>query len=305
MKVLIIGMGSIASKHVNALRTIDPEVQCIALRRAQSDEINGVKNIYNKAEIPSDIDFVIISNPSSLHFETIAWTIQLGKPLFIEKPTLTSLEGVDELLEKIDQHQIITYSAFNMRFHPVIQWLKKHLSPNDVVECNAYCGSYLPDWRPHTDYRQSYSAQAELGGGVHLDLIHEIDYVVYLLGFPERTFGFAQHASDLEINSTDIARYVYLYTNKTAGITLNYYRRDATRHVEFIMKSGTWMADLLKNTVINERGETLFSTTETMLDSYVHQMRYFINCLKNNNRPMNSLADSMASLQICLNYVKR
>jgi predicted dehydrogenase len=163
----------------------------------------------------------------------------------------------------------------------------------------------LPDWRPHTDYRQSYSAQAELGGGVHLDLIHEIDYVAYLLGFPERSFGFAQHASDLEINSTDIARYVYLYTNKTAGITLNYYRRDATRHVEFIMKSGTWMADLLKNTVINERGETLFSTTETMLDSYVHQMRYFINCLKNNNRPMNSLADSMASLQICLNYVKR
>jgi predicted dehydrogenase len=305
MKVLIIGMGSIANKHVNALRTIDPDVQCMALRRAHTDEVNGVKNIYSKAEIPSDIDFVIISNPSSLHNETIDWAIELGKPLFIEKPTLTSLEGADTLLEKIDQHQIVTYSAFNMRFHPVIQWLKKHVITNDVVECNAYCGSYLPDWRPQTDYRQGYSAHAELGGGVHLDLIHEIDYVAYLLGYPERSFGIAEHVSDLEINSTDIARYVYFYKNKTAGITLNYYRRDAMRYVEFVLKSGTWKADLLKNTVMNDQGETLFTTTETMLDSYVHQMRYFITCLKNNNRPMNSLAESLASLQICLNYVKR
>lgn len=305
MKVLIIGMGSIANKHVNALRAIDPEVQCLALRRAQCDEVNGVKNIYDKADIPSDIDFVLISNPSSLHHETIDWTIALGKPLFIEKPTLTSLEGAHDLVEKVNQYQIITYSAFNMRFHPVIEWLKKQITASDVLECNAYCGSYLPDWRPQTDYRQSYSASAELGGGVHLDLIHEIDYVAYLLGKPERTFGIAKHVSDLEISSTDIARYVYLYADKTAGITLNYYRRDPSRYIELVLKSGTWRADLLKNTVTNDHGETLFTTAETMLDSYTHQMRYFITCLKNNTRPMNSLADSLASLQICLNYVKQ
>jgi len=186
MKVLIVGYGSIAQKHVHALKKIIPDVKITALRSFPDSKTNtAIKSIYSWEDIEKDIDFVIISNPTSLHFSTIQEAIKLGVPLFIEKPPFGVLNGINELVEVISSKNIVTYTAFNLRFHPVISWLKKHLETRRIIEVQSYCGSYLPDWRPGTDYRINYSAKKSMGGGVHLDLIHELDYLHYLFGLPK------------------------------------------------------------------------------------------------------------------------
>ncbi len=301
MKVLIIGLGSIAQKHINALKKLQPDCEILALRSGKSRcEIEGVKNVYQWDQVPHNLDFVMICNPTSEHYKTIKKSLEVGVPLFIEKPPLMNLEGVTELLSQTEQKNIRTYTAFNFRFHPVIQWLSNNLSEKRVLEVQAYCGSFLPNWRPGRDYRKVYSAKRELGGGVHLDLIHELDYITWLFGEPFQLNSFRSKVSDLQINSIDTAHYWLQYENYNISVLLNYYRRDARRYMEIVMEDETWMADLLASQVIKANGQVIFSDSCNLTDTYYEQMKYFVAGLNKQENYMNHLGESIRTLSYCL-----
>ena len=187
MKVLIVGLGSIAKKHIEALRTLQLKCAIYALRSSPTPNTEeGIENIYELDEAKMGFDFAIISNPTYLHYETIKCLAQKRIPLFIEKPALHSLENVTELIALVEHNKVVNYVACNLRFHPCIVFLKESLNKNckKINEVNVYCGSYLPEWRSGVDFKAVYSANANMGGGVHLDLFHEIDYTCWLFGQP-------------------------------------------------------------------------------------------------------------------------
>jgi len=300
MKVLIIGLGSIARKHIQALKKVNSDVQLFALRSTNANNEIGIQNIYSSSEIPSDIQFVIISNPTSLHGQTILDLLYLKKPLFIEKPTLSSLAFADEISRGLSNNKIVSYCAFNLRFHPCLTWLKQNLPADGVLELNAYCGSYLPDWRKNSDYKKSYSARAILGGGVHLDLIHEMDYVLWLLGKPLQHSGMIRKLSNLEIDSNDYAHYILNYPDAVATISLNYYRRSAKRNCEIVFHDKVWNIDLIRNMIVDDYGNILFQSSAQPQEMYDEQMRYFVNCLDTQISPMNMFDESLDALSLCL-----
>lgn len=117
-----------------------------------------VNEVYRKEEIPDKLDFIIISNPTSLHFDTIIKLKELNTPFFIEKPIVNKIEHISILQEQLDEK--MTYVACNLRYHPAIVFIKTMLKEGDIKidQVNIYCGSYLPQWRPDEDYRKSYSA---------------------------------------------------------------------------------------------------------------------------------------------------
>jgi predicted dehydrogenase len=302
LKVLFVGYGSIARKHHAALLRINPDAEVFALRSNNpSESIEGVTNVYEDDYRSYSYDFVIISNPTSKHFDAIYKMASLGKPLFIEKPPLHSIEQADELIKHVQDSGVKTYTAFNLRFHPVIEWLKANISGQDVLEFTAYCGSYLPEWRPGTDYRKSYSAIPELGGGVHLDLIHELDYITWLFGTPNFTTGVAGKYSSLEMSSYDSAHYLLTYPHCCGTISLNYFRRDPQRTFEIVTHEGSLRADLIQHQVIKSNGELVFSASIDLIGVYERQLRYFIQAVKNNSTLMNSLPESIETLKMCLN----
>lgn len=305
MKILIVGLGSIATKHIIALRTLKIEAVIYALRsnlNAETEE--GVINIYNLDNLEVPIDFAIISNPSNLHYLYIEFLAKKRIPLFIEKPPVHSLENIDSLVSLIDEKSLFTYVACNLRFHPCLILLKEKLAIeyHRVNELNIYCGSYLPEWRPGKDFRTNYSANATMGGGVHLDLFHELDYTTWLFGFPEKSCTVLREVSSLDISAVDYAHYVLEYEGFTASITLNYYRRMPKRELEIVFNHDTWTVDLIKNEIKNDSGEYLFSAPDYNInETYTSQLDYFINCLTRNERPMNSFKESVKNLKLCLN----
>lgn len=306
MRVLIVGLGSIAQKHIHALRKIEPDVKLFALRTGKSkNNLPGVTNIYQLDEVDTNFDFVIISNPTNKHLDSIKELMALKVPLFIEKPPLATLEGADEVLEYLERENITTYTAFNLRFSPVLQWVRKNIKDKRVLEVQAYCGSYLPSWRPDVDYRNVYSSKKELGGGVHLDLIHELDYVNWIFGSPQSIQGYVSKVSDLEIDVPDVAHYWLKYERMVASITLNYYRRDTRRTLEIVFEDDTWHVNLIKNEVSDSSGNTLFKASPSSLLTYEEQMSYFIDCLNIGKKPMNSLYDSLQTLEMSLNIVNK
>lgn len=301
MKVLIIGSGSIAKRHQKALRKLKQSVEFYALRsQFGANRIPGLINLYDYADIPDDITFIIISNPTSLHHKTLKEVLQLKKPVFLEKPPFMCLEGIPDTLDMVKEIGISVYTAFNMRFHPVIQWAKKNIRPDEVLEIQSYCGSYLPDWRPQIDYQKNYSATAELGGGVHLDLIHELDYLHYLFGLPKAVHRFLSKVSDLEINSVDHAHYWLEYEKFGASVLLNYFRKTPKRTLEIVTCQSSITLDLLTSQISDSSGEIFFSAARDPQYTYDEQMKYYLNHLNSDKPMMNTLEEAIETLKICI-----
>lgn len=305
MNVLIVGLGSIAHKHIIALNSLERHLNIYALRSAKnSDNYAGITNVNHIDEVKGAIDFAIISNPTNLHYEFIDLFVNKGINIFIEKPPVSTLNNVESLLDKINNAKIKNYVACNLRFHPCIDYFKNFLNTNPrerINEVNIYCGSYLPEWRPGKDFREIYSANADMGGGVHLDLFHELDYTFWFFGKPLNTHITKRSASSLDINSVDYANYILEYQNFSTNIVLNYYRRDPKRTVEILFDKETWTIDLLQNNIKSNTGEIIFEAKNfDIKDTYKTQMRYYINCLIDNQIPMNTFAESIETLKICL-----
>lgn len=303
MEIAIVGLGSIAAKHIYALKSIDQNFEIKGLRSSRSSAaVEGISDIYSMDEIGKP-DFAIISNPTHLHYETIIELASRNIPMFIEKPALHSLDHIDSLVENIESKQLITYVACNLRFHPCLQFLKNQLSKKKelINEVNVYCGSYLPDWRPGKDYRKVYSSNLSMGGGVHLDLFHEMDYTNWLFGSPVAYHSFFSNKSTIGIDAPDYANYMLSYTGFNVSLVLNYYRKDPKRTIEIVFQNETWLVDLINNTITNEEGKIIFSDPEfKMIDSYISQMKYFLSNLKENTIPMNNLKESVEILKISL-----
>lgn len=305
MRILIIGLGSIASKHISAIKRIDRYAEIYAYRNStQSPSNPEVTDIFTLESLDIYFDFIIISNPTILHAKAINSALKFNCPLIIEKPVLGNLEEVALLQKKIDEKNVKTYVACNLRFHPLIIFLKEYLNKKVLVinEINVYCGSHLPKWRPGQEYKKSYSAQAMMGGGVHLDLIHELDYCIWLFGVPIETRVLKRNVSSLEINSIDSATYHFLYKNFTLNIQLNYFRIDTKRQIEILTDSDTLVGDLIANTFTSlTKNEILYDAEFNMSDTYYDQMKYFIKHKNDGMSLMNDFSEGVSTLKIALN----
>ena len=303
MNVLIIGLGSIAKKHISAIHQLDVSSKIYALRNnpASTNDIAGIVDVYALKEVNmAEIDFVLISNPTSLHFSTIKALLPYKKPLFIEKPLFSEInEETQSLVAEIETKGIITYVACNLRFLDCLKELKNHLPKERINEVNVYAGSYLPAWRPGVDFRTVYSANKEMGGGVHIDLIHELDYVYWLFGKPFITSSLFRSRSTLEISAIDYANYRWEYENFTASIILNYYRKDSKRTLEVVTEAGTYTVDLLANSITFDN-KCIFASPQKITDTYKDQMKYFIDLVLRKNERFNTILEANTILGLCL-----
>jgi predicted dehydrogenase len=304
MNILIVGLGSIARKHIDAIQFLNYNATFYALRSTNNvvDE-KGITNVFSIDNLDITFDFAIISNPTHLHFEYIQILAEKNIPLFIEKPALHSLDNTADLISLIKAKNLMTYVACNLRFHPCILFIKEYIKTvsTRVNEVNVYCGSYLPDWRPGKDFRKIYSANENMGGGVHLDLYHELDYTTWIFGQPIKSSSIKRSVSSLEINSVDYANYCLEYNNFTANIVLNYFRKKVKRTIEILLDNKIINVDLVNNIVSDENDQILFQISNfEMRNTYINQMEYFVNCIKQNKKPMNSLKESIEVLKIVL-----
>jgi predicted dehydrogenase len=304
MIVLIEGLGSISRKHISALRNSQPNVKLYALRsKAASPSEEGIINIYDYNQLTEKPDFIIISNITQRHRVSVENAIKLGVPIMIEKPVLPSLTAADfDLNERIKSLGIKTYVACNLRFLNVLQFLKKHLDESTVGinEVNVYCGSYFPDWRPKRDYKTMYSAQKGEGGGIHLELIHEMDYTSWLFGIPTILNFTTSSRSTIDIEAADYAHYLLDYPKFIATITLNFYRKEIKRTIEVIFEDRTWIVDLVKGNIHDGLGKLIYQSGQQVIETYDVQMRHMIDVVKGKSESHNTFEDSLEVLKLSL-----
>ena len=207
------------------------------------------------------------------------------------------------IIENINKEKYI-HVAYNLRFHPLINFIKEYIQNNQfkINEVNSYCGSYLPNWRPQKDYKKIYSANKSLGGGVHLDLIHEPDYIIYLFGLPSRSSCSYRKISNLDIDSIDYANIQFEYEEFSAQIILNYFRKDTKRTLEIITENDSLMVDFVENKIYsaNQKGIIFSSNEDLMSVSYVKQMEYFLNMITDKKLFQSNLDSAIQTMKFLL-----
>jgi predicted dehydrogenase len=244
---LVIGFGSIGARHARLLAELGCDTAVVSQRAVPFPKVFGDLQRGLAGHAP---DYVVIANATSQHLETMEALAHWGYQgtLVVEKP-------IFDHVFPLPAHRFgLTAVAYNLRFHPVLQALKRALQGETLLTAHAYAGQYLPDWRPGTDYRRSYSADATRGGGVLRDLSHELDYLGWLLGGARRVAALGGHFSPLEISSEDA--FAMLFDTALCpmvSVQLNYLDRAVRRVLVVNTANHSFEADLVKGTLTKDR----------------------------------------------------
>jgi predicted dehydrogenase len=188
--VLVIGAGSIGERHARNLRTIgvkhiavyDPDAE---RRISIAQELSCDDYATVEQALKDDrITIATVCSPTKFHIPQAIAVAAQGKHLFIEKPLSHTEDGLKDLQRIVKENNLMCMVGCNMRFHFGPQTVKRFLDEGKIgtpKHATVYTGSYLPDWRPKTDFHRSYSADPAQGGAI-LDCIHEIDLAQWYLG---------------------------------------------------------------------------------------------------------------------------
>lgn len=290
IKACFAGVGSIAKRHIRNLSEIcnerGIELSIDAFRRNPVSE-SGIHfdNVYCGIEsVPSDYDAIFITNPTSMHLDTLAKFHEKGQHFFIEKP-IVSMDQLDEAKAFPVRPDSVYYVACPLRYNAVLQYLKQNIDLNNVISVRSISSSYLPDWRPGQDYRTTYSAHKDLGGGVSIDLIHEWDYLTYLFGMPEEVKSFAGKKSNLEIDSDDYAIYIAEYKNMIAELHLDYFGRKTIREIQIFTDLDTITGDIANNTIYFHSDNSVMRFEEERDDYQKRELSHFIDLMSGEEDP--------------------
>jgi len=317
MQALIVGLGSIGKRHLINLRTILPKAEITIYRHHESagNDLDlypqANRCVYSLADaIAIEPEITIIANPASLHVETALKLAQAGSSLLIEKPVSNSIKGVHELISLCASRGLTLMIGYNLRFQQAMQTMRQQVLNGSIgkIQCLlAEIGQYLPDWRPESDYSLGVSAQRRLGGGVILELSHELDYARWLMGEVKSVSAQSKKLSDLQINVEDIANIQLTFNSGALGnIHLNMIQRDSSRSCKLIGTEGTLKWDGILNRVnlysAKTRAWHLIFDKEgaNRNEMYVNELQYFLDCVSTGSKPLTSGEDGLRVLEIAL-----
>lgn len=330
MKILVVGLGGIGQRHLRNLRTLlGPEAELSAFRvRGFNHTLTDQLDIEPGTEVAAKYgirvfetledavavrpDAAFVCNPTSLHVPVAMGLAQAGCHLFIEKPLSHSLEGVEELLAVVKAKGLVSMVGFQLRFHPLLgklrEWVEGHRMGR-IIAVRAEVGEYLPGWHQYEDYRQMYASRSDLGGGVILSQIHEIDYLGWLFGWPSRVFAVGGHLSSLEVDVEDTASLLMetCVDGRTIPIHLHldYLQRPPNRTCQVIGDAGKAVMDLRASTA------TLYGVDGDVAESvsfpdfprnqlFLDEESYFLQCISKQERSFIPAGEGLCSLRVAL-----
>lgn len=330
MRVLFCGLGGIGQRHLRNLRNLlGDELEVHAYRvRGNRQKLSSTLTIEPNADLEADYRItvhselgpalavgpkvVFVCNPSSLHTPIAMAAARAGAHIFIEKPVSNSMAGLDALLSEVRARHLVCYVGYNFRFHPGLIRMKELIDQKffgNILSVRAEIGEYLPNWHRYEDYRQMYAARMDLGGGVILSQIHEMDLICWFFGLPTTIACRGGKLSKLEIDVEDTASSLMQYDGSHGRfpITLHqdFLQRPPVRTFKVSGDAGTAEIDLLRNTLVvhGEQGdkveESNFEGFERN-DMFLEQTRHVLECISGGKVPNVDLAVGIQSLRLAL-----
>ena len=326
MKIFIAGLGSIGRRHFRNLIALG-ETDIVLLRTHKAtlpdEELAGypVEADLEEALQKHKPEAVIVANPTSMHLDVAIPAAEAGCHILLEKPVSHSLERLDVLQNAAQRSGSKILVGFQFRYHPTLNKARDLIQAaalGQVLSVHAHWGEYLPQWHTWEDYRQSYAARADLGGGVIVTLTHPLDYLRYLLGDIQSLWSFNEHISTLEVDVEDVAEIGLKFSNgAVGGVHVNYFQRPPVHRLEIVGTNGTLRWDNADGILHFSHMLAPFgfyseqSPVPVMQDYlppegfernqlFVAQTRHFLEVVRGEKEPVCRLEDGIRALEMAL-----
>jgi predicted dehydrogenase len=334
-RCLFVGLGGIGQRHLRNLRALrggSVAVDAFRVRREGTvvdDTLQVVpgEDVESKygVTVHDDLDaalalrpdVVLVTNPSSLHVDVAKRALEAGAHVLVEKPLSDSLDGVAALVRESARRGLVGYVAYQLRFHPGFvrtQQILREGLVGRVLFAEAVVGEYLPGFHPYEDYRRMYASRRELGGGVTLSQIHEIDFLLALFGRPERAFSLGGKLSSLEVDVDDVSSSLLEFRGSEGRVL------PVRLHQDFVQRPGE-----RRLIIVGDQGKLEWSLSERSLrrfsaagqldeqHSYAEfprnrmfedELSHFLACVEQGQSPHVSLAAGAESLAVALGILE-
>lgn len=289
MKALIVGLGSIGTRHARNLAALGHEVLGFdpAEARRAACAFPTVDDL--PKGLAARCNFAVIASPNRYHVEQAMAAASAGLHLFIEKPLAVSSQGLAALREAADRNGLCSLVGSNWKFHPALAEAKRLVESGEIgdpLAVQAVGGQYLPDWHPWEDYRRGYSARLDLDGGALFDS-HEVDLLTWLLGPVASVNCRIARSGTLDIETEDLVCMTLAFRSRALGtLQLDYLQHPYCRRIHITGSRGTLVWDALENEVVHySAADKRWHRWKTPLayeinQMYVEEMRHFTSCIE-------------------------
>ena len=285
MKIGLIGFGSIGSRHAQNLKELSHEVIVLTSRSDVSD-FTCVAN-WKELEEKGPLEAIFVTNETASHISTIEKAIKMNpKAIFVEKPLSHNLENLEEIRTKLEENSISFWLGYNFQlFEPFIR-IKEIINQSEignVFYIRAFVGQDLRSWRKRS-YENCYSSKKTEGGGVVLDLVHDINYPSWMIQEKlEYVNSVVDHISDLK---TDVEDFTEINLVSESGIKVSVHqdcvRVPSRRSLEISGEKGSilWDSNSGIITVQKDNGREIENVSSLRNDMYKEEVINFLKKLE-------------------------
>ena len=309
-RVVIVGFGSIGQRHFQILKKLRPSIE-IFLIRSGIGKKNKIENLANGVfkninDINLKIDAAIICSPAPFHLKQAKIFIKKRIPILIEKPLSNNLNNIKNFKLLCKKLNTLVLVGYNLRYSKSLNFFYKLFLSHKVgkpLSAAIRCTSYLPNWRTKQNYIKSISASAKLGGGVLLELSHELDYANWIFGYFNQIHSSINYKK-LKNNVEDCA-YLNLISNKNVSVSifLDFFNKKIERTCKIDGSQGTLTWDGIENYVMIEKKNgkvKKWKFNDDINSTYKYQLSHFIDCIEKKTTPKVSLQNGIDALKLVL-----
>ena len=310
-RIAIVGLGSIGKRHLRILKKLRPDIEIILVRSRRGKKDTNENLAYNIFDNINDIklklDGVIICSPAPHHLTQAKEFIKRKIPTLIEKPLSHNFKNIKNFKLVCKKFNTLVLVGYVLRYSNSLNFFNKSVlsfKAGKPISVNIKCTSYLPNWRPKKDYRNTVSARSSLGGGVLLELSHELDYSNWIFGKFIKIHSILNNSKKLDIDVEDSA-YLNLISKKNlpVSIYLDFCNQKIERSCKLIGSKGTLTWNGIKNyvTLENKNGKIKkWQFDKRKNNMYENQLNHFINCIERKVAPKVSVDDGIDALNLVI-----
>ena len=309
-RIGLIGLGSIGRRHLRVLKELRPDLEVFVVRSGLGPkcvEESLADGIVRSVEALGGlaIDAAIIASPASYHVDQALKLVELAIPLLVEKPLSHDLDKTRELQRLAESEQVCILIGYVLRHSEDLNYVHEMIVDGGfgaISEVTIVCSSFLPDWRPGQDYRESVSAKGDLGGGVLLELSHELDYANWLFGPFKSVEANITNSGKLQLEVEDTADLRLIsHTGVRVSIHTDFVSRQSVRECVIAGKNGGLRWDGINRSVTSQRNAECekvvkFDTNRDRM--YRSQLSHFLGCVECGVQPRVGLGEGIEVLEL-------